>query len=155
MILLLAPLFSTIWIWLAKRDADPSTPTKFVLALLFIAFGFVLMVLASVVSAKYGKVSALWLIAFYLSDTLGELCLSPVGLSMVTKLSPAKFVSLLMGVWFLGNFVANYVGGELAGHYDAMSHSTFFMYPVAVAGGSALVLILLVKPLKKLMGGIQ
>ena len=141
--------------WLSSINKEPSTPLKFVFGLLFVALGFILMVVASGINAKYGKISALWLISVYLFHTIGELCLSPVGLSMVTKLSPVKFVSLLMGVWFLASFFAGYVGGVFAGNYDTMNHSLFFMYPVALAGGSAILLLLIVNPLKKWMGGVE
>ena len=155
LILILAPIFSNLWIWLSKINKDPSTPTKFALGLLFVAFGFILMVIASSLSAKFGKVSALWLIWVYLFHTIGELCLSPVGLSMVTKLSPAKFVSLLMGVWFLASFFASYIGGTLAGNYGTISNTSFFTYLVIIAGGSAIILMFFIKPIKKLMNGIE
>ncbi|MEI6079985.1 MAG: peptide MFS transporter [bacterium] len=154
-IFILAPLFSGLWISMAEKNVEPSTPFKFVWGLGLVALGFVLMVFAVLAYEKGGPVSMMWLIGVYLLHTLGELCLSPVGLSLVTKLSPARFASLLMGTWFTANFVANLVSGFFAGNYDAMSHKTFFMIPVITAGGAAILLLLLIKPIKKWMHGIH
>ncbi len=154
-IFVLAPLFSGLWVWMAEKNAEPSTPLKFVWGLVLVALGFVLMVFAVMAYEKNGAVSMFWLVGVYLVQTLGELCLAPVGLSLVTKLSPAKFASMLMGTWFIANFVANLVSGFFAGNYDAMDHKTFFMLPVLTAGGAAILLLLLVKPIKKWMHGIH
>jgi len=155
LIILLAPLFSSMWIKLSNINKDPSTPVKFVLGLSFVSIGFFVMILAASLSEIIGKVSFVWLIIVYFFHTVGELCLSPVGLSVVTKLSPAKFASLLMGVWFLSSFFANYVSGLFAGNYDSMDHRIFFLIPALLTGGSALVLILLIKLLKKLMHDVE
>ncbi|MBN2694487.1 peptide MFS transporter [bacterium] len=151
LIFIFAPLFSKLWIYLAKRKKDPSTPIKFVIALVLLALGFVLMIFASKVFEKSGLVSMWWLIGVYFLHTMGELCLSPVGLSMVSRLSPAKFASLLMGTWFLSSFAANYVGGALAGNYDKMSPVIFFMIPTGTALGAAVFLLLISKLVKKWM----
>jgi POT family proton-dependent oligopeptide transporter len=157
LIFILAPLFSVMWIRLAVAGKDPSTPFKMALGLALLALGFVLMVVAGgiVDTNGGGRVGLWWLLGAYFLMTLGELCLSPIGLSMVTKLSPLRFTSLLMGVWFLSSFAANLVGGIFAGNYDAMSKATFFMIPVATAGGAALLLFILAKPLKKWMHGVN
>ena len=157
LIFILAPFFSTMWIRLARASREPSTPMKFVTGLGLLTLGMVLMVLASAILQSSGaeRVSWLWLAGCYLFCTLGELCLSPVGLSMVTKLAPVRFVSLLMGTWFGANFVANLVSGLFAGQYDAMTKTQFFMIPVATAGGATLILLFLVKPLRKWMHGIH
>jgi POT family proton-dependent oligopeptide transporter len=155
LIIILAPLFSSLWINLAKTNKDPSTPVKFTLGLALISIGFFVMAFAASLSDLIGKVGFVWLICVYFFHTLGELCLSPVGLSVVTKLSPAKFASLLMGVWFLSSFFANYLSGIFAGSYDSMNHTNFFLIPAIVTGCSAIVLIFLIKPLKKLMHGLE
>jgi len=93
--------------------------------------------------------------AAYFFHTMGELCLSPVGLSLVTKLAPAKFVSLLMGTWFLANFAANFVGGFFAGNYDAMNHTLFYMIPTGTAVGAGLLLLALTPQLRKWMHGVH
>jgi POT family proton-dependent oligopeptide transporter len=154
-VVILAPFFSGLWVKLAERNIEPSTPFKFVWGLGLLALGFVLMVFAVMSYKTYGPVSMLWLVGVYFVHTMGELCLSPVGLSLVTKLSPARFASLLMGVWFTANFIANLVGGLFAGNYDAMDHTKFFMIPVATAGGAAILLLILVKPIRKWMHGIH
>jgi len=154
-IIMLAPLFSKMWISMAKKSIEPSTPHKFVCGLTLLGAGFVLMIFAAHAYQQTGPVSFLWLFGAYLLHTLGELCLSPVGLSLVTKLAPAKFASLLMGTWFLSTAAANVVGGMLAGNYDVMDKAVFFMIPTATAFGSAIVLLLLCKPLRKWMHGIN
>lgn len=151
LIFILAPLFSNLWIGLARKNRNPSTPMKFVLGLMLLTLGFILMVGAAASYLQSGAVSVLWLLGVYFFHTVGELCLSPVGLSMVSRLSPARFGSLLMGVWFLSSFAANFVGGIFAGNYDAMNPIHFFMIPAATAGGAALLLLLLVRPLTRWM----
>jgi POT family proton-dependent oligopeptide transporter len=155
LIFICAPAFSSLWLKLAKMKKNPSTPMKFVIGLLLLTFGFVLMIGAASLYKQSGPVSMFWLLGAYMFHTLGELCLSPVGLSMVTKLAPAKFVSLLMGTWFLSNAASNLVGGLFAGNYDKMDHATFYLIPTVTAGGSAILLLLLVPMLKKWMNGID
>ncbi len=154
-ILLFAPLYSQMWFTLAKKQIEPSIPMKFVIALVLVGVGFILMVAAAYLFEVSGPVAVFWLLGAYLFHTLGELCLSPVGLSMVTKLAPMKFASLLMGTWFLSNFTANLVGGLFAGNYDAMDHKLFFLLPVLTAFASAFVLLLLMPLLKKWLHGIK
>lgn len=154
-IIFLAPLFSSLWIKLADVNRDPSTPVKFVLGLAFVSIGFLLMAFAAYLTGIIGQVSFVWLICVYFFHTVGELCISPVGLSVVTKLSPVKFASLLMGVWFLSSFFANYLSGVFAGSYDSLNHITFFLLPAFITGGSAIILAILAKPLKKLMQDVE
>ncbi len=155
LIFLLAPLFSSLWLNLTKRENNPSAPVKFALALFLVGLGFLLMIGAVKVEAQYGKVGIWWLLAVYFFHTVGELCLSPVGLSLVTKLAPARFASLMMGTWFLSSFAANKLGGILAGEYDSMDRITFFSIPLATAWGSALLLIILSPWLKRWMHGVE
>lgn len=155
LIVIFAPFFSKAWIRLGEMHKEPSTPIKFVWGLGLLAIGFVVMMAAAAAYQQSGPVSMLWLFAAYFFHTMGELCLSPVGLSMVTKLSPAKFVSMMMGTWFLSSFAANLVGGIFAGNYDSMNHTTFFMIPTGTALGAALLLILVAPKLKKWMHGIH
>ncbi|TWU42821.1 peptide MFS transporter [Novipirellula artificiosorum] len=113
-IVLCAPLFSILWVWLEKRKANPSTPVKFAIGLWLLGLAFVAMVLAAL-EATGGELAApYWLLITYVICTWAELCLSPVGLSMVTKLAPARLQSLMMGVWFLSFSVANLLGGLMA-----------------------------------------
>ena len=114
-IILLAPFFARLWINLAGRGKEPSTSLKFALALLQVGAGFVALVFGIQQVSEQGSVGLVWLILAYFLHTTGELCLSPVGLSMVTRLSVPRVVGLMMGVWFLASSGAHYVGGILAG----------------------------------------
>ncbi|MEI6079986.1 MAG: peptide MFS transporter [bacterium] len=154
-IFIMAPFFAKLWVKMANAGNEPATVYKFVWGLVLLALGFVLMVFAVMANATYGPVSMLWLVGAYFLHTLGELCLSPVGLSMVTKLSPIKFTSLLLACYYLANFVANLVSGLFAGNYDAMDHKVFFMIPVITAGGAAILLLLVAKPIRKWMHGVH
>lgn len=153
-IMIFAPLFSKLWIDLADINKNPSLPSKFALGLLLVSFGFVIMTAAAAFS-ETGKVSFLWLIGVYLFHTLGELCISPVGLSMVTKLAPLKFASLLMGTWFLASFFANLIAGFFAGSYGSLKTAEFFMIPAVITGISAAVLVLISGFVKKRMHGVE
>jgi len=113
-IILLAPLFARGWLWLAGRGAEPSTPMKFALALVQVGLGFLALVLGIQSADQNGSVALLWLVLAYFLHTTGELCLSPVGLSMVTRLSVPRVVGLMMGIWFLSSSAAHYVAGIIA-----------------------------------------
>jgi POT family proton-dependent oligopeptide transporter len=115
-ILLLAPLFA--WLWVRLREQQPSMPMKFVWGLVFLGLSFALLVPAAKLTAE-GKVSPWWLIAVYFLQTVGELCLSPVGLSAMTKLAPAKLAGLVMGIWFLGTALGNKLAGVVAAEFNA------------------------------------
>jgi len=152
-IFLLAPVFAIVWVKLGKRE--PSSPAKFAFGLVFVGLGFLVMVIAATLSANGEKVSPLWLTLVYFLHTLGELALSPVGLSTVTKLSPTRVVGLMMGVWFLGSAVGNYIGGNLAGLYEALPLPTLFGIVFAFSTGLGLLLFLFVKPIRKMMHGVH
>ena len=128
---------------------------KFVIALGLLAIGFVVMIAGAAAYQQHGPVSMLWLFGAYFFHTLGELCLSPVGLSLITKLAPAQFGSLLMGVWLLSSFAANFVGGYFAGNYAAMTPVTFYMIPTATGIGSAVLLLIIAPKLRKWMHGVH
>jgi proton-dependent oligopeptide transporter, POT family len=117
-LLLLAPVFAQLWLRLGERQ--PTSSRKFAYGLLFVGLGFAGLVYASTLTAA-GHVSPLWLVTLYLVHTVGELCLSPVGLSTVTKLSPAKMVGLMMGVWFLSISVGSFLAGKVAAYFDDKS----------------------------------
>jgi proton-dependent oligopeptide transporter, POT family len=120
-IILLAPVFASIWLSLGRRGKNPSSPTKFTIGLLFAAIGFALMIPAANALVNSGgtiKVSPWWLVVSYFFQTLGELSLSPVGLSSMTKLSPRKYVGQMMGIWFLATSVGNLIAGLVGGHVD-------------------------------------
>ncbi|WP_439882993.1 peptide MFS transporter [Pontibacter sp. MBLB2868] len=158
----LAPVFSMLWVKLSKRNIDPDGPYKFAIGLLLLSLGFAVLVFGSLSipkGAETAGVSMLWLVFAYLLHTMGELCLSPVGLSFVNKLSPIRLVGVMFGVWFFASAIGNYIGGALAGMIDEMaqtqSMSTFFMIFVGIAAAAAFILFLLSKRLVKLMHGIH
>ena len=145
----LAPVFAGIWLKLGKRN--PSSPIKFAFGLIFAGLAFALVAFASTLTGG-GKVSPWWLVGVYLLQTLGELCLSPVGLSTVTKLSPARMVGLMMGVWFLsisfGNFIAGKLGGEFTPDAGALAH--LFGSVAGVTFVAAVVLLALTPIIRKM-----
>lgn len=120
-IVLLAPFFAALWLKLAKRGANPSSPAKFAFGLLFGGVGFAVMIFAAYAVVESNgtiKVSAWWLVVSYIFQTMGELCLSPVGLSSMTKLSPRKYVGQMMGIWFLATALGNLIAGLVGGNVD-------------------------------------
>jgi len=112
-IMLLAIPFSGLWIWLAKKNMEPSTPVKFALGIIQVGIGFGALVLGAQFPDASGKVAAIWLVLAYLLHTTGELCLSPVGLSAVTKLSVSRVVGVSMGTWFLATALSETVATRI------------------------------------------
>ncbi len=149
-IVLLAPVAAWVWVKLGRRD--PSSPAKFSLGLFFVAAGFAVMVIASKAAESGVLVSPMWLVLTYLLHTIGELCLSPVGLSAMTKLAPARVGGLMMGVWFLAASVGNKMAGTVAGFYEKLSLPTIFGTVTLVAVFFALVFALLIRPIKRMLG---
>ena len=152
-ILVLAPVFA--WVWTKLGDRAPSSPAKFTFGLLFLSLGFAVMVAAAQLAAGGTRVGPAWLASTYLLHTIGELFLSPVGLSLMTKLAPPHKVGQIMGVWFLSAAVGNFMGGEIASLFETFPLPKLFGWVAVVNVGVALVVALLVKPLRKLMGGIH
>ncbi|HEX6694569.1 MAG TPA: peptide MFS transporter [Longimicrobiales bacterium] len=156
-IILLAPVFASIWVSLAKNRGDLSSPAKFALGLFFAGLGFALMIPAanSIVAGGDGtRVAAWWLIGSYFLQTMGELCLSPVGLSSMTKLSPRKYVGQMMGIWFLASAVGNLIGGLVGGHVDPEALEQMpklFTVTTASLFIAAAVLALMIIPIRNMM----
>jgi POT family proton-dependent oligopeptide transporter len=148
-ILVFSPLFAWIWITLGRRKKEPSTAMKMVIGLFLLGIGFLFMVIGAKDADQGLKVSWFWLMAAYMFHTLGELCLSPIGLSYVTKIAPARFASLMMGVWFLSNAVANKLAGTIAAQVDKIHTLTEFYTIFVVSSFSAAFLMLLCVPLLK------
>ena len=123
-IIAFAPVLAWVWVTLGRHN--PSSPLKFSLALIGVGLGFVLLIPAARAAADGSLVSPGWLLATYFIHTIAELCLSPVGLSSMTTLAPARIVSLMMGVWFLGASVGNYIGGQLGGLYESLPLDALF-----------------------------
>ena len=153
-VILLAPIFSYIWVRLGKRQ--PSSPIKFTLGLLFIGLAYCLIVPAAWMTA-YGRISPLWLVGLYFLEVVGEMCLSPVGLSTVTKLAPVKLVGIMMGVWFLAASFGSKLAGKLSEYYVPDSYTLVKLYGGVAAGLliSAGLLALLTPKVKKLMGAVN
>ncbi len=152
-VILLSPIFAWLWVKLGARQ--PSSPAKFALALLFVGLAFVLLLPAGSLAQSGVKVSPLWLVVAYFIQELGELCLSPVGLSMVTKLAPVRFVSLVMGIFFLSNAVGNWLAGWSARFISTVPLVTLFSVTAAVTLAAGLVLFFLLRPIRNLMGGVR
>ncbi|GAA4835231.1 peptide MFS transporter [Algivirga pacifica] len=166
-IMLFAPLFDFIWTKLG--DKQPSSPLKMSIGLALLGIGYWVIAQGVDNVSETQKASMFWLTAMYLLHTTGELALSPVGLSVVNKLSPAKFTSLMMGVWFLSTVAGNKLAGvfsaylptaesgpkSIMGIYEITDLNSFFMLFVFVSGGAAIILFLLHRVLEKMMHGIK
>lgn len=166
-IIIFAPLFAEIWTKLGKKNREPASPLKQALGLFLLAVGY--LVIAIGVKGVDGtmKASMFWLLGMYVLHTFGELCLSPIGLSMVARLAPMRLASLLMGVWFLANAMANDFAGMLSKLYPENGVATsffgfeitnlnqFFMIFVFLSGAAAIVLFLLSKKMLKMMHGLR
>ena len=156
-IILLAPLFAALWTALGKRGRDLSSPAKFALGLTFAAVGFALMIQASQIVVAGGpgtRVVVWWLVGSYFFQTVGELALSPVGLSSMTKLSPRKYVGQMMGIWFLASSLGNLIGGLVGGHVDPENLEQMprlFTLTTLSLLGAAVLLGLLIVPIRKMM----
>ena len=148
-ILALAPFFAWLWVYLGPKD--PSSPAKFAAGLVFVGLGFAILIPV----AGGARVSPLWLVLTYMLNTVGELLLSPVGLSAMTKLAPARVASFMMGVWFLADSVGNYIGGRFASVYTTYPLPKLF----GIVGGltilAGLIMALMIRPIKRLMEGIN
>ncbi len=175
-IVALAPLFTMLWSWLGKKNIEPSSPMKMAFGLLLLALGYVVIAYGVHGVDAQTKISMWFLVTLYILHTMGELCLSPIGLSMVSKLAPVRFASLLMGTWFLANAVANKFAGTLsalippgAGEAPAETVAkiptfagvqidnlfTFFCVFIALSGTAAIILFGLYRWLEKRMHGVK
>jgi POT family proton-dependent oligopeptide transporter len=157
-VITLAPVFAALWVTMAKRGREFSSLAKFTFGLLFAGLGFYLMVIAAnaVIAGGPGtRVSMWWLSASYLLQTLGELSLSPVGLSSMTKLSPRRFVGQMMGVWFLATALGNLIAGLVGGHVDPNNLSEMpllFQRTAMSLFIATAVLALMIVPIRRMMG---
>ncbi|HEY1305948.1 MAG TPA: peptide MFS transporter [Vicinamibacterales bacterium] len=151
-VILLAPMFA--WLWLRLGPREPSVPAKIAFGLFFMGLSFLVLVPAGQMAQAAGgvRVSPWWLIFSYMLSEFGELCLSPVGISAVTKLAPVRIVGLMMGVWFLSNAFGNKLAGWAAGFFSTTPLQTLFGMVTAVMFVTALVMFALVKPMRRLMG---
>ena len=157
-IIIFAPMFAALWVWLGKRNLDPSAPAKFGLGLVLMGVGFYVMYLAAQYVVAGEKVLPTWLLLTYLFHTFGELCLSPVGLSSFSKLAPARFVGQALGLWFMATALGNNIAGTIAGEFDAENLAAMpgqFMFIVWWGVLAGLVMFLISPFAKKLIGDVK
>jgi POT family proton-dependent oligopeptide transporter len=170
-VITIAPIMTVIWGWLHKRNAEPASPLKMAWGLALLCLGYIVIMMAVKGVDSSIKISMFWLLLLYVLHSIGELCLSPIGLSMVSKLAPVRFASLLMGTWFLANAAANKFAGTLSalipGGEDGTGGATsffgyqitnlydFFMLFVVMTGIAAALLFLISGYLRKMMHGIK
>lgn len=154
-VILLSPIFA--WIWIKLGTKAPTSPMKFAISLFFLALSFAMMIPAAQLTAT-GKISPFWIVGLFFVQTVSELCLSPVGLSTLTKLAPPQLVGSVMGVWFLAAALGNKLAGVLAGDFnatDAPALADFFMRQAIWVGIACVGLIALARWVKKLMGDVH
>ena len=144
-----APVFAALWVRLGSRN--PSSPAKFAIGLALLGVGFAVMIGAAAAAVGGARVRPLWLFVSYLLQTLGELCLSPVGLSAMSRLAPARIAGLVMGVWFLALSVGNYLAGMASSLYEEMPLPKLFTMVTLSALATALLLAALVKPIHRML----
>ena len=150
-LIILAPVFAWIWIKMAAGGIEPSSPAKFAFGLVFVGLGFAVLVGPASVAGEGGRVSPMWLTLTYLLHTIGELALSPVGLSAMTTLAPARIAGMAMGVWFLATSVGNFIGGRVAGFYESMALPTLFGTIAAFAIVAGFILLAVTPLMRSLM----
>ena len=149
-IILLAPVFSAIWLWLGARN--PSMPAKMAFGLICLGVGFFVLAWASTSASLESPVSPAWLVATYFFHSVGELCLSPIGLSSITKLSPQRYVGQMMGIWFMGAALGNLLAGRVGGLIASLPMPQLFGAVTLFSVGTGIVLLLFTKPLKGWIG---
>jgi POT family proton-dependent oligopeptide transporter len=164
-VIIFAPVFAWLWVALARRNLEPSTPVKFALGLWLLGLAFIAMVFGAINARDDGLAGAHWLVITYVVYTWGELCLSPVGLSMVTKLSPAHLQSLMMGIWFFTFSLANLAGGLIARFSVQLERGEwtfiidglggFYLMLVLVPCAVGVLIMLLTPALKRMMHGVN
>jgi POT family proton-dependent oligopeptide transporter len=152
-IIIFAPIFG--WLWLALGKWNPSLPLKFGYGLILLGLGFLVIAWGATYVTPEQGVSPMWLVVTYFLHTSGELCLSPIGLSSITKLSPKKLVGQMMGIWFMGASLGNLIAGLAAAQTETMAETQLFSTVAAVAIGSGILFILFKVPIRRLQGGVE
>ncbi len=154
-IVVFAPVFGWLWVWLANRNANPSTPAKFGLGLLGLAAGYFVIAWGAANATPDSPVSGSWLVVMYFFHTVGELALSPIGLSAVTKLAPPSRVSQMMGLWFVATSLGNLMAGLVAGRLESLAPSPLFATVATIAGIAGLIGLVVSPAVKRLMGDVK
>jgi len=148
-VILFSPVLVALWAWLQRRDAEPSTPVKMLLGVFLVAVAFALLGYAGTIGGDTGRVSALWLISANILIALGEISLSPMGMSLVNRLSPPTLRGLMMGGWFASLGLGGYMSGSIGVYWERMPHSHFFFMVVAILAAVAVPLSLLTPQIKR------
>lgn len=154
-ILLFTPLLVGFWNILRRRRLEPTTASKLGIGMILTAGCYLIMVFAALAGGNFGQVSVSWLISAYAVITLGELCLSPMGLSLVSKLAPWKIRGMMMGGWFAATAIGNYLSGFLGSFWDTLLHSTFFLILVGTSLFAAVLLFMFLKFLNPIIMGAE
>lgn len=161
-VVIFSVVFAWLWVWLSKRNMNPSTPVKLSFGLIFMGLGYAVMMGASLIVISGEKPLPTWLVMTYLLHTFGEICLYPVGLSAVTKLSPRRLVGQMMGIWFMSLAFGNLIAGLFAGEFDADAIAgdpslliDLFGVVMKVMLISGIIVLIFSKPIRKLMGDIR
>ncbi len=151
MIWFFTPVLIGLWSWQSKRNQEPSSLVKMAIGCTLLGLGFAILVVAAHGMSPDAKRNLIWLFGSTAVFTIGELYLSPIGLSFVTKVSPARIVSMMMGVWFLANFIGNYMAGYLGTFYETMPKENFFYLMLGIGVAAGLVLFVMSRPLDKIV----
>jgi proton-dependent oligopeptide transporter, POT family len=150
-VILFSPVLVWLWAALRRHRIEPSTPMKMLIGVVLTIGSFFIMVLAGSAGGDTGRVSVWWLVSSYLTIAVGEICLSPMGLSLVSKLAPARTRGMLMGGWFVATALGGYFSGVLGAYWERMPHSRFFLLVVCVAAVAAIALLVVMKPAKRVI----
>src|SRR5690606_11459979 len=154
-IILLAPVVGSLWVWLERRGKDPSIPAKAGIGLITLAAGFFVLAWGAAHASPTSPVSPAWLVVTYFFHTVGELAISPVGLSAITKLSPTRRVGQMMGIWFVGSALGNLFAGLVAGRLETLMPHELFRTVALTIGAVGLLGLVASPAVKKLMGGVR
>ena len=161
-VVIFVPIFAWLWVWLAKRNMNPPTPIKLSMGLIFLGLGYLVMMGASMIVIQGQKPLPTWLIFTYMFLTFGEICLYPIGLSAVTKLSPTRLVGQMMGVFFMSLALGNLIAGLYAGEFDNESIAAnpgllvdLFGLVAKITIIAGIVVVIFSKPIRKLMGDVR
>jgi POT family proton-dependent oligopeptide transporter len=152
MIFFFVPVLNMFWGWQDRRGKEPSSIAKMGIGCLLLSAAFLILIPPARGLAVHPKASLLWLFACSFVLTIGEIYLSPIGLSLVTKIAPARIVSMMMGVWFLSSFFGNYLSGYLGTFWEKMPRENFFLLMFSLSFATSLAFFALLKPLQKAIG---
>ena len=144
-----------VWAWMGRRGIEPSTPMKMLFGILFVASAFAVMAAAGLAGGDTGRVSVWWLVSTYVVIALGEVCLSPMGLSLVNRVAPPKNRGVMMGAWFVSLSAGGYLSGAVGAYWNRMPHSRFFLVVVAILLGAAVLLIMLMPRIRTVLRRVE